>query len=115
MHNSGSNPDGVTSDTTEKPVNFVSIQFDVYEDKWVIDEDASVWPEDYVGGGGPFYMGAHESGLRWENLDKVQRYQFRVVYDQGGQVKGLRFLGTEARWGEFVPATADQLVLRHPV
>lgn len=98
----------------EEAVNFVTIEFDPEEDQWVEDEESSIWPENYVGGGGPFYAAAQLSGLQWEHLDKVQKYQFRVVYE-GDQVKGLRFLGTEARWGEFVPATPDQLVLKNPV
>jgi len=95
-------------------MNFVTIEYDPEQEMWVEDENASVWPEDYVGGGGPFYMAAKLSGLQWEHLDKVQRYQFRILFEDD-QVKGLRFLGTEARWGDFVPATQDQLVLKNPV
>lgn len=93
---------------------FVTIEFDPEDDMWVVDETSAVWTNDYVGGGGPFYAAAQMSGLCYEHLDKLQRYQFRVLVENG-QVTGLRFLGTEARWGEFVPATADQLVLKNPL
>ena len=61
------------------------------------------------------------SKLTWEHLDVMQRYCFKVVYEDRDEsvgypeVKGLRFLGVEARWGEYVAATQDQLVLRNPV
>lgn len=94
---------------------FVTIQYDPEEEMWVEDEESSVWPEDYCGGGGPFYAAAEISGLQYEHLDKLQRYQFRLLMDSDDEVKGLRFLGTEARWGEFVAATQDQMVLRNPL
>lgn len=96
-------------------MGFVTIQFDPEQEMWdVLEED---WPDLNQATGAidnPFYVGAEISGLQWEHLDKLQKYQFRVLFAEG-QVKGLRFLGTEARWGEFVPATSDQLVLKSPV
>lgn len=94
-------------------MGFVMIQFDPEQEMWdVLEED---WPElsQFSQVDHPFYVGAEISGLQWEHLDKLQKYQFRVLLADG-QVKGLRFLGTEARWGEFVPATPDQLVLKSP-
>lgn len=98
-------------------MNFVTIEYDPEDDMWSVDEEASVWAHKGLAGG-PFYAAAQISGLCYEHLDKLQRYQFRVLHEDDktcDQVRGLRFLGTEARWGEFVPATADQLILKNPL
>lgn len=87
-------------------MDVVTIGFDPELDRWcILDlDDEEREPFSFAN----FLKAAETSGLQWEHLDKVQEYLFKVT-DQG-----LRFLGTQARWGDFVPATQDQLVLKRP-
>lgn len=89
-------------------MDFVTIGFDPELDRWIIlDLDEGEENKTFQ----TFSKFAEVSGLQWEHLDKVQEYMFRITSEPAG----LRFLGTQARWGDFVPATQDQLVLRRPV
>lgn len=89
-------------------MDFVSIEYDLDLKRWVLDDesDPNHWQN--------FQVAAENSKLMWEYLDKLQRYNFKVLFE-GSEPQGLRFLGVEARWGEFVSATPDQMVLRNPL
>lgn len=96
-------------------MDFVTIEYSVDDEGW-IPNDVGPDPET---GLEDFAVACEKAGLQWEHLDKLQRYCFKVVYvapvdDAQEEIAGLRFLGVEARWGEFVPATPEQLVLRNP-
>jgi len=89
-------------------MDFVTIEFDRELGRWSADleaEDAHFWDI--------FEAAAKESKLRWDGLDMLQQYCFKLV-EQEGRRTALRFLGVEARWGEYVPATQDQLILGSP-
>lgn len=59
-----------------------------------------------------FLEAARNSKLHWEALDFFQAYTFKVIYTEDGPY--LRFLGIDTRYGEYVEATEDQMVLRNP-
>lgn len=59
-----------------------------------------------------FEEAARNSKMRWEALDYFQKYQFKLVETEDGP--RLRFLGVDTRYGEYVAATQDQMVLGAP-
>jgi len=91
-------------------MDFVTIEFDRQEKAWLLVDPGTEPHADE-----DFFVAADISLFRWEALDIMQRYCFKVMYDGYDDVCGLRFLGVEARWGEYVAATQDQLVLGNPL
>ncbi len=88
-------------------MHFVTIEYDREARRWAACGDNP--NTDQV-----FSDAEEQAGLRWESLDVMQKYCFKVIYTPQDKVEGLRFLGVETRWGEYVAATKDQLVLRNP-
>ena len=93
---------------------FVTIEFDKEKKRWAIEEQMLVGgplPEDMDAFWDIFLEGAKASKLRWEALDFFQRYQFKLFEEPTPK---LLFVGIETRWGEYVAATKDQMVLGNP-
>jgi len=101
-------------------MDFVTIEFDRGLSRWAISELLDDPVEESLAYTN-FMQAAESSKLRWDALDILQQYCFKVVYGEhirgmmSPPVEGLRFLGVEARWGEYVAATQDQLVLGNPL
>lgn len=105
-------------------MDFVTIEYDRDFRDWVLEDNTN----DLIGAERRvvFTEAAVVAELRWEALDIMQRYCFKVVTGPRTEAdltdpdriatrcQGLRFLGVEARWGEYVAATKDQLVLGNP-
>lgn len=100
-------------------MQYVMIEYDRELRRWAADLE-----EDIDNFWEMFEEAAVNSKLRWEALDVFQSYQFKLMDMPNPQIEedpdaypkmlGLRFLGVDARWGEFVPATKDQMVLGNP-
>lgn len=89
-------------------MDFVTIEFRPDLRRWCADledEEDGFWEV--------FLEAARNSKLRWEALDFFQKYQFRLFETNEGLK--LRFLAIDTRYGEYVPATKDQMVLGAPV
>lgn len=89
-------------------MDFVTLEYDRGNRRWAVEGFSENEDEE-------FFVAADISLLRWEALDVMQQYCFKVIRDGYDDVTGLRFLGVEARWGEYVAATQDQLVLGNPI